>query len=1073
MAKKQIRKWKFTPGGANLGTITVPGSWAAEKILLITNVTQGVILYNFADTQNAGAVSVNFRPGALPNLDSSGKPVAVYTAQATNYSPSGERTAKIQNVEWGTGETTITLKLDTSTHSANDRLSILVEENFQYTRPWSDFGTDAIERARIAAPQTMIDADFEYGLQPTKWQGYQLINYYPSIYEAVTPDLTVNSVFSSSNTSIESTLITVGVTNHGLVTGDPITVSQLRSSINGFDKAEGASVVFSANTNFFQYFAKGQVGTTSNADIRTNRTQIRKGGFYSGADLPLAFVKTDGAATSTITMDFATPHGFIPGMPVIITSSVSSPDAAMLYLPGPYYVTTVANSTRVSFAVRGTVSAGGSGYNSGTDSRPDAYGNLMLNNPYSIKIYARPDGFITHRPGDGGVILGTGSPIHGASVTRQSKKYFRYQSGKGFLYTTGVLFAPNYDIVSITADTTSVGGTITCTVSIPHGLQVGAIIRISEVATAGYDGTFTVDEVVDVYTVRFENTGFALGSTTGVVGNVPKLFMYQWHGACMRTGPHDDANGMYFEYDGSNFNVIKRTSTLQLAGTVTLVPNSNQIIGDLDRSGNTSTLFTSQLKIGDNVVIKGMVHKVGAVINNGTISVNPDFRGVTGSSNNYIWKVEEVRIKQSDFNRDTADGTGGSNNPSGFWMDPNKMQMVGIQFSWYGAGFMDYMVRGYDANFIILHRIKQNNINNTASMRSANLPVRYQVVNEGASGVTSISTLFGGLSATEGSTGQGAGQIAVYDATFFPTKGNILIENEVIQYDGKVMSAGLGQHVLQIPEGSRGQTYQTFIGGSYKTFKGVNGGTVGTGVAHDPGVGVELISQTATPTMSHWGSSYIIDGGFDLDRGYQFSYTVTDANVYTTGNTVLGLRLSPSAANSITGDLGERDLLNRAQILLRSINVACGDQRTGGNVQILVTGMLNPSNYSEASQTWNSLNTVAFGNEPSFSQVTNAPVFTGTNKAAQPGEKLFEYIYDPRTQQAFDLSQVKELSQSSVGGRGTFPNGSDSLYITLTALPGAVTLDSANSATSLGGTVTNIRFVSNVHVTMQWGEAQA
>ena len=116
----------------------------------------------------------------------------------------------------------------------------------------------------------------------------------------------------------------------------------------------------------------------------------------------------------------------------------------------------------------------------------------------------------------------------------------------------------------------------------------------------------------------------------------------------------------------------------------------------------------------------------------------------------------------------------------------------------------------------------------------------------------------------------------------------------------------------------------------------------------------------------------------------------------------------------------------------------------------------------------------SYGNEPSFSQVTNAPTFTaGSSKVAQPGEKLFEYIFDIRNQSSLDLNLVKELSQSAVGGRGTFPNGSDSLYITLTALPGAVTLDAANAATNIGGTVTNIRFVSNVHVTLQWSEAQA
>jgi hypothetical protein len=42
------------------------------------------------------------------------------------------------------------------------------------TRPY-DFGTDAIERQRVSLGQSLIDADFEYGLQATKWQSYNFL----------------------------------------------------------------------------------------------------------------------------------------------------------------------------------------------------------------------------------------------------------------------------------------------------------------------------------------------------------------------------------------------------------------------------------------------------------------------------------------------------------------------------------------------------------------------------------------------------------------------------------------------------------------------------------------------------------------------------------------------------------------------------------------------------------------------------------------------------------------------------------------------------------------------------------
>ena len=60
--------------------------------------------------------------------------------------------------------------------------------------------------------------------------------------------------------------------------------------------------------------------------------------------------------------------------------------------------------------------------------------------------------------------------------------------------------------------------------------------------------------------------------------------------------------------------------------------------------------------------------------------------------------------------------------------------MIGIQYSWYGAGFIDLMLRGSDGNFVFAHRMRNSNVNTEAFMRSGNLPVRYEVTNEGPTG---------------------------------------------------------------------------------------------------------------------------------------------------------------------------------------------------------------------------------------------------------------------------------------------------------------------------------------------------
>ena len=56
MAKKLVYNYVFTPAGAGLGTLVVKGNWKQRSLQLITNVTDGIILFNFADP-DAGATT--------------------------------------------------------------------------------------------------------------------------------------------------------------------------------------------------------------------------------------------------------------------------------------------------------------------------------------------------------------------------------------------------------------------------------------------------------------------------------------------------------------------------------------------------------------------------------------------------------------------------------------------------------------------------------------------------------------------------------------------------------------------------------------------------------------------------------------------------------------------------------------------------------------------------------------------------------------------------------------------------------------------------------------------------------
>ena len=621
------------------------------------------------------------------------------------------------------------------------------------------------------------------------------------------------------------------------------------------------------------------------------------------------------SALATMQIDFATPHGLVPGNAFLVV--IQSDDGANNHIlaSGPFLATAIPSPTQLRYQVRSPGAI--------TDSGWQGF------------VYGRPDSFFVHRPFDGGVQLGTGGPAHGAQAIRQSKKYIRYQSGKGCMYTTGALFAPSYDLLTVTSNGLTQGSTITVTTDdVDHNLQVGAKIRLIGIATSGYDGTYTIASITNERTFTVLAT-IALGGTTAEFTDQPQVSLYQWNGATVRSGIFDDQNGIYWEYDGQTTNAVQRTATRQLAGVVTVTPNSNTVTG-------TGCRFREQVKAGDRIVIRGMTHVVSSVASNTSMFVTPDYRGVNTSQGVKVCAVVDKKAKQSEFNRDKMDGNG----KSGYNWDVSKMQMIGIQFSWYGAGFIDYMARGNKGDFVFAHRMRNSNINTEAFMRTGNQPVRYEVTNEGPNGrleldMTTVQTT-----------------VPLVDASFFPaTGGTVFIDNEIITYTGKTGDTLTGA--------TRAATLTNFNAGSTRNY------TAGAATTHFRNTGVVLISNTASPIISHWGSAYLTDGNFDEDRGYLFSYASTGLSLTTTKQTVFLLRLAPSVSNALTGDLGDRDLLNRAQLLLDGVEITTDVPGAGVNGQLVVQGVLNPQNYpiDPADIGWGDLKGPAQGGQPSFAQI--------------------------------------------------------------------------------------------------------
>jgi hypothetical protein len=966
MAKTLAKSYTFTPGDHHVGTVKIPGHIRLEQLLVITNTTINVIIYNFADETCAG----------------------------TTVSYTAENTAEFTNIlQRESGYTTITLGIDTTGQSSNDTLQIFYEEieNGITVRPWF-FGTDAIERMRVSNPQSMIDADFEYGLQPTKWAGYGLMRGYPSIFEYPGIDLTVTVMTTDfTTTSSSNSLITVTTSiAHGILAGQALNITGLSSAIQGFSRADGNFVVFDIPTaTTLRYFANGVVGTSSGQSLFTDFTLLKKANLYTGAGLATTTATSNGANPSVITVNFSSNHGLVPTCPIYCTMAGGTNP---LLATGQFVISSIPSLTSVTFTAR----AGG------------------IVTPGTPTIYALSNSSVIHRPFDGGVIVSCKTPSFGASTVRVTKKYFRYQSGKGLLWSTGTIFRPSYDIQSLTANGTAIGSTVNCKLDdVDHGLQIGAVIVLTGSTTSGYNGTYTVSNIIDDYTFTFLATSL-LGATTAILDVSAQISVSNWHGAVVRAGCFDDQNGMFWEYSGSVLSVVRRKATQQLSGTISINSNSNSVTG-------TNTRFTQQVRAGDKIVIRGMTQYVTQVSSDTSLTVTPDYRGVTNAIGVKSSLVQETRVKQSDFNIDRLDGTG----PSGYNIDLGKMQMMGLQYTWYGAGFVDFMARGADGNWVYAHRLKNNNVNTEAHMRTGNLPVRYSVDNDGSPAVAYLTASCSDIDTT----------LTVNNTTYFPTAGSIYIDNELISYAGKTSTTLTGC--------TRSTSLVQWASGSFRT------STAGAAAAHTSGTGIILVSNTCSPTLVHWGSALICDGLFDTDRGYIFNYQRPSVAISTVATTMFLIRLAPSVSNSQIGDLGSKDLLNRSQLLLNSVAVQTYNAASSPG-SVIVEGILNPKNFTSA--TWSSLNLESQGGQPSLAQVAlGTSVVWSSGTFAIPGEQVFAFSATSNNNNDLDLTQLKELTNSPFGGVGGYPNGPDILAINVRILSGTAT------ATTL----------------LRWGEAQA
>jgi hypothetical protein len=244
---------------------------------------------------------------------------------------------------------------------------------------------------------------------------------------------------------------------------------------------------------------------------------------------------------------------------------------------------------------------------------------------YPTFIYVRPEGYSLHRPFDGGVEMSTGVGTSWSQIVRQTRKYFRYQSGKGIQVSFAINFKPSIDLETLfkVSATTIQGRTRR-----PHGLLNGLPVAIKDAlkpdgtTSTVYNGVFQIS-VLDPYNFTFISPAAIPAGQEKAYG-FPHIYVNSWQNGAVRSGMFDFQNGMFFEFDGQKIYAVRRSSTQQIAGTAAAQQGSEFVFG-------TNTSFSTQLAANDMIVMRGQSYKVASVISDTQITIKPEYKGASGS----------------------------------------------------------------------------------------------------------------------------------------------------------------------------------------------------------------------------------------------------------------------------------------------------------------------------------------------------------------------------------------------------------------------------------------------------------
>ena len=885
----------------------------------------------------------------------------------------------------------------------NNRFSIF-DTSTQLPFDFQNSGTPDITFGSISATGTSygeLDGTYPIHDSPTV-QSYRLQLPFASNPRSI--------VFPSSD--VDATQNTIEATGHGLVTGMPF-VYTASQKINGLN---------SGNT----YYA-----IVVNEDL----LRVASSSADALAGSAIDFLNT-GTGNHTITINSVT--GMTPQAGVITTeagSAIITGDVDSLFKR--YW------KTGDTIIIKNTTTSPATLVESEVKIIPTD-GKIELTSPLNFtsttskvfrktELYVRPNGLFQHKPFDGGVAIQTGTSPN-SSLVRQTRKYFRYQSGKGIQTSYAMNFNPPVQLENLTGN----GTTATARTRYPHRLKVGNSIEVVNSEDANFNGTFTVATVPDEF--RFTYT--ASSSLSAKPNGFPDVYINTYSDSYVRGGMFDEQNGFFYEYDGQYIYCVRRSSTQQLSGTFAVTNRSHRVEG-------TNTSCDRQLTAGDMIVIRGQSYKVTYVDGANKIDIAPAYRGVTGTGV-IITKTIDTKVRQENWSIDPCDGNG----ESGFNLDLKKIQMAYMDYAWYGAGKIRFGWKGNDGKVIYTHEFIHNNKLKESYFRSGNLPARYEV------GTTTAPEYYPALFHW--------GTSVIMDGTFDDDKAYLFTSNSntLTFSNGLLVTATTTEaSFLNFEYDYQTRVYNWFVNIPFATTDAsklitgtpmfTSGGELTGQVIHStqykkiagtPRIiaRIYILSSFYQPNQNLYPS---VPQGTSVSLGASTAGT-TDVDLGTALIPLISIRLAPSVDGGLSGALGQRDIINRMQLKLNTVGVVL-------------------THDCEVSMILNSdLSTTAFENvqSPSLCQTIKHEI----GQEIFGGSNLFQFRASGGTEDSagqntsntsnFELGEIIDLGNSILGGDGVYPNGPDLLTIAVKVL------------NSSGVSATN-QFQASARIS--WAESQA